>query len=59
MSSSLLIVKEEGMRTRRANRMVGQKFMWPGLICHFRKDLFASVKLSVLGHLDEAPCCMP
>ena len=47
MSSSLNVVKIEGMRPRRAIRIMGRKFMWPSRLCHFRRYRYASVKLSV------------
>ena len=36
MYSPLIVVKIKGMRPRRANRMMDQKFMWPSRICYFR-----------------------
>ena len=47
MSSSLIVIKMEGMRPRRGNRIMGRKFMWPTRLCHFRRDRYAGVKLSV------------
>ena len=47
MSYSIIVVKIEGMRPRRANRILDRKFMSPGHLCCFRRDHCDSVKLSV------------
>ena len=44
---SLIVVKIEGMRPRRTNRIMDRRLMWPSGICYFRRDRRASVKLSV------------
>ena len=47
ISYYLIFIQIEGMRPRRANRIIDRTFIWPSCLCHFRRCCYTSVKLFV------------